>query len=76
MDGFKIRCGNCGVESDLDDFTRTPINGELPRNRYQCPNCHYAFERRGNGVRILNFPGGEKRIISETIKLVPVDPVL
>lgn len=39
---LSITC-RCGHTADFDEFTRTPISGNLPRGQYQCPACHYAW---------------------------------
>ena len=46
MPWMTITCGKCGGSADIDEFIRTPVFGELPRNVFQCPKCQYAFERR------------------------------
>jgi len=46
MTWMTITCGKCGHTSDIDRWTRTAVSGELRGNVYQCPACHYAFERR------------------------------
>lgn len=33
----------CGHTADLDEFKRTPINGELPADTFQCPACRRAW---------------------------------
>jgi hypothetical protein len=64
-----ITCGECGQAADLDKWTETAIAGQLPRNTYQCPTCHFAFERvQTPGERYPNgfyMPG--------PVKLVPVE---
>jgi hypothetical protein len=37
-----ISC-TCGHVATVDAWTSTPINGELPRDQFQCPNCNRAF---------------------------------
>lgn len=46
---FSISCGKCKQLSEFDDFKMTPVNGDLPKNHYQCPKCQHAFsiERKG-----------------------------
>jgi len=41
-----IRCGACGEVSPMDEWCRTPINGELPAGTYQCPRCQFAIRKR------------------------------
>jgi hypothetical protein len=43
-----IHCGSCGEASPAMDWMSTPLNGELPRGVYQCPQCKRAFERKLN----------------------------
>jgi predicted RNA-binding Zn-ribbon protein involved in translation (DUF1610 family) len=38
-----IACAKCGHEADYMDFTHTPIHGSLPRDTFQCPQCHRAW---------------------------------
>lgn len=69
MPWMLMTCGWCGHRADLDEFTRTPVGGDLPKNTFQCPACGRAFERRvsGPGVRYesgLYVPG--------PVELVPV----
>jgi len=44
-----IQCGKCKEHAEFDDFRKTAVNGDLPKDHYQCPNCHHAFaiERKG-----------------------------
>lgn len=44
--GCSMTCPQCGVESSLDAMCETPVGGPLPRGQFQCPVCHYAFQRR------------------------------
>jgi ribosomal protein S27AE len=46
MSWMKITCGDCGQSADINNWTQTPVYGDLPRNHYQCPNCGTAFERK------------------------------
>lgn len=46
MPWMNMTCGKCGHEADIDLWTETPIAGRLPHGVYQCPKCHFAFERR------------------------------
>ena len=36
----------CGYAADYNDFTRSPVTGDLPRNHYQCPKCRRAWTIR------------------------------
>ena len=40
-----ITCGVCSTTSPLLDW-KGAEGAELRSNRYQCPRCSYAFERR------------------------------
>lgn len=42
---MQIQC-RCGHLADFDEFTRTPIRGELPKGHYQCPECGRAWHRK------------------------------
>lgn len=50
---MKITCGSCGHTGSIDDFCRTSVFGELPKNQYQCPGCQLAIERRMGEARLL-----------------------
>jgi hypothetical protein len=54
MPWMHLTCGACGHEADLDEFTRTPIGGALPKNIFQCPRCHIAIEKRHGPARVLD----------------------
>ena len=44
MKGYcEMTCGQCGHRADLEKFCTTALGGDLPRNHYQCPECHHAF---------------------------------
>ena len=51
-----MKCGFCGAVAPLDDYCRTPIYGELPRNVYQCPSCRRAVEKRYGKATV--YPSG------------------
>ena len=40
-----ITCGRCAATAPLDQW-KGPAGAELPPNRFQCPRCSWAFERR------------------------------
>ena len=40
-----ITCGRCAASAPLDKW-KGPAGAELPANRFQCPACSWAFERR------------------------------
>ena len=72
MPWMNMQCGKCGHEADIDEWVKTPIAGKLPRNRYQCPKCHFAFERRQEpGER---YPDGF--YMPGPVSLVPCEAVL
>lgn len=37
-----IKC-SCGHEADFIQFTRTPLNGDLPPGEFQCPSYCAQF---------------------------------
>jgi hypothetical protein len=64
-----LTCGNCGHEAQIDEFTRTPVAGDLPHNVYQCPSCRHAIERRQGKPSV--YPSGF--VMPGPVTLVPVD---
>jgi len=38
-----ITCGRCRHTADFNEFCRTPIIGELPKDTHQCPSCKTAW---------------------------------
>ena len=68
MPWMHITCGQCGHKANLESWTSTPFNGELPQGTYQCPNCRYAFKRQAE--QGTTFPSG--LYIPGKITLVPV----
>jgi hypothetical protein len=68
MPWMNMTCGKCGHEADIDEFTRTPIAGELPRNVFQCPKCRHAIERRHGQPTV--YPSGF--VMPGPVMLVPV----
>lgn len=68
-----ITCGQCGETSPFEDWTATPIGGDLPPGTYQCPACHRAIKRCATGGwRTLRAPNGSTIHIPERIELKPV----
>lgn len=59
-----ITCGRCSETSQIDQWKGAP-GAELPANRFECPKCSCAFERRA----VIYH--GEHRLA-----LVPVDSEL
>jgi hypothetical protein len=45
IDSPSITCGRCRTTSTLEDW-KGPVGAELTANRFQCPKCAWAFERR------------------------------
>lgn len=39
-----INC-SCGYSGDIDEFTRSPLFGELPPGVFQCPKCKKAMRK-------------------------------
>ena len=59
-DQWKTQC-KCGHSAPMESFWSTPINGELPKGHYQCPECktHWVIkatpvQQRGN--KIVELP--------------------
>ncbi len=72
MPWMNITCANCGKTADVDNWTTRPVTGELPRNRFQCPSCNWAFERRHGAQKV--YPNGF--IAPGPVTLVPVGAML
>ena len=68
MPWVKVTCGDCGHQADINDWTATPIYGDLPRGEYQCPSCGVAFKRSIGPSEII----GNGHIIPGQVSLVPV----
>ena len=45
--------GPCGHTAPFDEWTRTPVSGDLPPGQFQCPVCGRAFRRHGIGYRVM-----------------------
>ena len=45
-----ITC-TCGHTADIDEFSRTPISGELPPAHYQCPQCRHAWSVQSQAAK-------------------------
>jgi hypothetical protein len=41
----------------MEGFCRTPVGGELPLDRYQCPQCRKGWRIRGPGEMTERFEG-------------------
>lgn len=69
-----ISC-RCGHQATFEEFTSTPVGGDLPRGHYQCPACHFAW-------RVDNREGEARRspvtgfVYVPPSRLVGVDPAL
>ncbi len=62
----------CGHSEDFEAFTRTPVNGDLPRGTYQCSKCRGAwrYEQVGTGTFYpsgLYVPAARRKVIIPTI---------
>lgn len=68
-----VTCGRCGHQADVDLWTRTTVQGELPPGQFQCPGCRLAFRRKevepGRTVRA----GAERMYIPGRVALVPCE---
>jgi hypothetical protein len=60
-----ITCAKCAAVSPFDSW-KGPRGAELPPNRFQCPRCAWAFERKPK----------TDRWGSHRIALTPVNPEL
>jgi predicted RNA-binding Zn-ribbon protein involved in translation (DUF1610 family) len=70
--GMTMSCGRCGETADAEAWTRTAVAGELPRNRYQCPGCGFAFERRHGKATVM----ASGFVMPGPVTLVPVEGML
>jgi len=70
MTWMLITCGKCGHEANIDDFTRTEVFGELPRDQYQCPQCRTAFKREPQGKPHVSMSGF---VIPAPMKIVQIE---
>ena len=73
MSSCTITCGDCGVESDLDQWCKSPVYGKLEANQYRCPACKVVIERRPMGKARV-FASG--LILPPPVKVVRVGGVL
>ncbi len=52
-------CGACGHEGDLEDFSATPVSGQLPLDVIQCPACGVAVRKRSPAEKVTHvYPSG------------------
>lgn len=72
MTGFITLSCRCGHVDDLDNFCKTPINGDLPNGCFQCPACGYAWRRRESEYRVLRA-GDEAIFIPGKVELIPME---
>lgn len=47
----------CGHEADYDEFRKTPLAGELPRDHFQCPACRRAWKLVTVGKPTIGWSG-------------------
>ena len=74
---FRISCGKCGVSSPLADWQRT-LFGQLPSNQFQCPRCHYAFQRTLNvpkDRRPVVYGSGKNRFVCVPGSFITLDKI-
>ncbi len=71
-----IKCGNCDYVGDIEEFSSTPIFGELPHDTFQCPACNFAIKRQPRGWRSIELLDGSVHRTPAAIDLVPVAPQL
>lgn len=53
MNDVTVTCAKCGAPSSLAAW-KGPKGAELPSNKFQCPVCTWAFERRPGVKRGLH----------------------
>lgn len=63
----------CGHEADISEFCHTPINGPLPKNHFQCPECSHAWSLQTVGTATRGWSG---MIIPPDLKTIPTSPFL
>jgi ribosomal protein S27AE len=71
---MNMTCGKCGKTSDIEEWVKRPLSGELPRDEFQCPRCGYAFKRQPGGEWSPMYDGSGRvaAVVPERIDLVPV----
>jgi len=72
MPWMKMSCGKCGHDADVDEWTKTPVRGDLPYGTYQCPKCGFAFKRHQGPSKV--YPDGF--VMPGPVSLVPVQSSL
>ncbi len=65
-----ITCGRCGQTADMDEFTKTPIGGDLPKGQYQCPFCNVAWKIEKDGEATILESGF---VMPPKLKVVETD---
>lgn len=68
-----VTCGFCGHTGDIDDFTRTPVNGDTKPGTYQCPACLKAWAMVPQGKAKLYSCG---LVIPPYYKATPIPSML
>lgn len=68
-----VTCGCCGNSDNIDRFTSTPVNGDLPKGHYQCPFCGHAWKIIAKGEAKMLKSGF---VIPPKVKVVASEGVL
>lgn len=68
---MQITC-KCGNTAPFDDFTRTPLFGDLPPGDFQCPHCKVAWSRRERGYRLLTCEDA-MTIIPDRVEILEIE---
>lgn len=68
---MQITC-KCGHTASFDEFTRTPVYGDLPPGDFQCPKCQTAWSRRERGYRLLTCPDATT-IIPDRVEILTIE---
>ena len=69
MGGYVNLTCSCGHSDDFDNFTRTPLYGDLKPGEFQCPACGSAWKRQEGGHKILRA-GKAEMIIATKVSVV------
>jgi hypothetical protein len=62
----------CGYSADLEQFTTSPLGGDLPPGHFQCPSCARAWRIVKGNITITTWG----TLINERNSIEPVQPCL
>lgn len=72
-----MTCGFCGASADIGEFCCTAVNGEMPRDCFQCPKCHSAWRVvRGKITSYKDRLTGQVRFNSQPNTIEAIQSVL